>query len=114
MDVGLEISIFVEDKLGDRRLSMRTQDYLNTKLRSHISHSEDFGEYIALKNLGILFEPLLKINIEGFLDRWSQNMILFLDIGKSVISDNFFFLSKGCSSKYTVSLEGLNYIVIPL
>ena len=76
IDVGLEISAFIEDKISDRRLSMRVQDHLNVLLRSHICKSEEFGEYLALTNIGILFEPLLKIDLEGFLDRWSQNMIL--------------------------------------
>ena len=80
IDVGLEKSAFIEDKISDRRLSMRVQDHLNVLLRSHICKSEEFGEYLALTNIGILFEPLLKIDLDGFLDRWSQNMILILDV----------------------------------
>ena len=48
IDVGLEMSAFIEDKIGDRRLSMRVQDYLNTLLRSHISKSEDFEQSTAV------------------------------------------------------------------
>lgn len=110
VDMGLEISAFIEDKIGDRRLSMRVQDNLNVLLRSHIYKSEEFGEYLALTNIGILFEPLLKIDLEGFLDRWSQNMTLLLDIGKGNVLDNHLFLCQGCSHNYSVSLEGINYI----
>lgn len=113
IDVGLEMSAFIEDKIGDRRLSMRVQDYLNILLRSHISKSEDFGEYLALTNIGILFEPLLKIDLESFLNRWSQNVMLLLDIGKGAIADNHLFLTEGCSPNYSVSLEGVNYIELP-
>ena len=110
IDVGLEISAFIEDKISDRRLSMRVQDHLNVLLHSHICKSEDFGEYLALTNIGILFEPQLRIDLEGFLDRWSQNMILLLDIGKGQVADNRLFLTQGCSSDYSVSLERVNYI----
>ena len=110
IDMGLEISTFIEDRISDRRLSMRVQDQLHALLRSHICKSEEFGEYLALTNIGILFEPLLKIDLEGFLDRWSQNMILLLDVGKGNIQDNHFFLTQGCSRDYSVSLEGINYI----
>lgn len=110
VDVGLEVSTFIEDKIGDRRLSMRVQDNLNALLRTHICQSEDFGEYLALTNIGILFEPLLKIDLEGLLDRWSQNTMLILDIGKGAIADNRLFLTEGCSTNYSVSLEGVNYI----
>lgn len=114
VDVGLEVSTFIEDKVNDRRLSMRTQDNLNAILRSHICKSEDFGDYLGLKNIGILFEPLLKIDLDGFLDRWSQNMMLILDIGKGVIADNHYFLTQGCSKEYSVSLEGINHIELEL
>ena len=110
IDVGLEISAFIEDKISDRRLSMRVQDHLNVLLRSHICKSEEFGEYLALTNIGILFEPLLKIDLDGFLDRWSQNMILILDVGKGHVQDKYLFLTQGCSRDYSVSLEGINYI----
>ena len=52
IDVGLEISSFIEDKISDRRLSMRVQDQLNALLRSHICKSEEFGEYLALTKIG--------------------------------------------------------------
>ena len=110
VDVGLEVCTFIEDKIGDRRLSMRVQDNLNAMLRTHICQSEDFGEYLALTNIGILFEPLLKIDMEGLLDRWSQNTMLILDIGKGAIADKRLFLTEGCSTNYSVSLEGVNYI----
>ena len=110
VDVGLEVSSFIEDKIGDRRLSMRVQDSLNVLLRTHICQSEDFGEYLALTNFGILFEPLLKIDMEGLFDRWSQNTILILDIGKGTIAEKHLFLTEGCSTNYSVSLERVNYI----
>ena len=114
VDAGLEVSTFIEDKIGDRRLSMRVQDYINDMLRTHIRHSEEFGEYIAIKNIGVLFEPLLKIDLERFFDRWSQNIMLIFDKGKSTIEDNRLYLVKGCSNDYTVSLEGINYIEVLL
>ena len=110
IDMGLEISAFIEDKISDRRLSMRVQDQLNALLRSHTCKSEEFGEYLALTNIGILFEPLLKIDLEGFLDRWSQNIILLLDVGKGHVQNNRLFLTQGCSRDYSVSLEGINYM----
>lgn len=110
LNVGSEISAFIEDKINDRRLSMRVQDKLNTLLSSHICKSEEFGEYLALTNIGILFEPLLKIDLEGFLDKWSQNMMLLLDVGKGYVQDDRYFLTQGCSRDYSVSLEEISYI----
>ena len=110
LDVGFELSSHIEEIVGDRRLSMRVQDKLNNILRAHIRKSEGLGEYVALTNIGILFEPLLKIDLEGFLNRWSQNTVLFWDLGKGAVIDNSLYLVEGCSRDYSVSLEGINYI----
>jgi len=52
--------------------------------------------------------------LERFFDRWSQNIMLIFDKGKSTIEDNRLYLVKGCSNDYTVSLEGINYIEVLL
>lgn len=109
VDVGLEISTYIEDKVGDRRLSMRTQDIINIKLKDSIRTSETFGSYLAITNIGIIFEPALKIDIEGLLNRWSQNVCLFVNIEKGIIDNNSLFLVKGCPIDYSVSLEAINY-----
>ena len=111
-DVGFEIASIVEPVIGDRRLSMRTQDRLNKLLSEHTHQDATFGQYLALRNVGILFEPLLKIDVEGLFDRWSQNTTLFVDIGKGSVEDNRLYLLKGCSEQYSVSLQRINYIIV--
>lgn len=111
-DVGFEISSIVESIIGDRRLSMRIQDRLNKLLSEHTHHDASFGQYLALQNLGVLFEPLLKIDVEGLFDRWSQNTTLFVDMGKGSVEDNRFYLIEGCSEQYSVSLQRINYIIV--
>ena len=113
VDVGLEISTFIDNNEDDRRLSMRVQDRLNVLFRSHIFTSKGHGEYLAIANIGILFEPLLKLDIEWILDKWSQSNTLFLDIGKSVIQNERFFLTQGCPEKYSISLKKIYHIVVP-
>ena len=112
-DVGFEVSCFVEDLIGDRHLSMRTQDYINRLFREHTFLSDHLGQYLALSNVGILFEPALKLDVESLLDRWSQNNTLFLNIGKGEITSNHFYLTKGCQEGYSVLLSSINFIVIP-
>ena len=57
-DVGYEVSGFIEDIIGDRRLSMRVQDYITKLFREHIFQSDSLGQYLALTNVGILFEQV--------------------------------------------------------
>ncbi|MBQ9636773.1 MAG: hypothetical protein IJV36_02610 [Prevotella sp.] len=111
-DIGLELSSFIEGILGDRRLSFRTQDKLNALLREHTLLSPIIGQYLALTNIGILFEPSLKIDVEGLFDRWSQNNVLVINIGKGAICSNRLFLTPNCPEQYSVSLQRINYTII--
>lgn len=41
-------------------------------------HDETIGNYLALTNIAILFEPELKINISDILDAYSKNQCLII------------------------------------
>ena len=111
VDVGYDLSSYIEPIIGDRRLSMRAQDKLNLLLRDNIGQIDDFGAYLAITNIGILFEPSLKIDTESLFDRWSQNNVLIVDIGKGIVSSNRLYLAPNCSEQYSVSLQKINYII---
>ena len=111
-DVGFEVSCFIEDIIGDRRLSMRTQDYINKLFLEHTFLSDYLGLYLAVSNVGILFEPALKLDVEALLDRWSQNITLFLDIGKGIMTSNRYYLTQSCTETYSVSLTSINHLVL--
>lgn len=110
-DVGFEVSCLIEERIGDRRLSMRVQDYITKFFSEHIVQSDFFGQYLALTNVGILFEPALKLDIEALLDRWSQNITLFIDMAKGSVVDNRYYLTQGCAGTYSVSLSSINHLI---
>ena len=111
-DVGFEVSCFIEEFIGDRRLSMRVQDYITKLFREHIFQSESLGLYLALSNVGILFEPALKLDVEALFDHWSQNITLFIDKGKGVLTDNRYYLTQGCAEVFSVPLASINHIFL--
>lgn len=41
-------------------------------------HDETIGNYLALTNIAILFEPELKINVNDILDAYSKNQCLII------------------------------------
>ena len=91
---------------------MRTQDYINKLFREHIFLSDYLGRYLAVTNVGILFEPLLKLDVETLLNRWSQNNTLLLDVGNGILNKNIYYLSKDCKDAFSVPLESINYLVL--
>lgn len=91
---------------------MRTQDYLNKLFREHVFLSDYLGRYFAVTNVGILFEPLLKLDVEALLDRWSQDNTLLLDVGNGILNKNRYYLSKECPEAFSASLESINHLVL--
>ena len=112
-DVGFEVSCFIENYVRDRRLSMRAQDFVAKLFREHLCKSEDFGQYLALTNIAILFEPSLKLDVESLLDRCSQNITLFLNVENGIVANDRYYLVPGCKEDYSVLLSAINYIQLP-
>ena len=112
VDLGYELSLKIEDILTDRRLSMKAQDYLKSIIMSNIHKDNDLGEYIAIKNIGILFEPELNFSPEAFFNSWSQNTLLIVDIANGKVDNKRFFLEDGCPIQYSVDLKDFNYLII--
>ena len=112
VDLGYELSSKIEDILTDRRLSMKAQDYLKSIIMSNIHKDNDLGEYIAIKNIGILFEPELNFSLEALFNSWSQNTLLIVDIANGKVDNKRFFLEDGCPIQYSVDLKDFNYLII--
>lgn len=75
-----------------------------------VDQSEDnvvIGKYLAIRNIGILFEPCLKNNIESMLEQQSRNKV-FVICAEGIFSGNA-FLFKG-DSRSQINLQGLSYI----
>ncbi len=112
VDLGYELSSKIEDIQTDRRLSMKAQDYLKSIIMSNIHKDNDLGEYIAIKNIGILFEPELNFSLEALFNSWSQNTLLIVDIANGKVDNKRFFLEDGCPILYSVDLKDFNYLII--
>ena len=47
-------------------------------------YNETIGNYLALTNIAILFEPELKINVSDILDAYSKNQCLIIQSGMDI------------------------------
>lgn len=57
--------------------SYNYEEAVNAILNKTI-HDETIGNYLALTNIAILFEPELKINVNDILDAYSKNQCLII------------------------------------
>ena len=109
IDLGDELSNRIKPHLKHKRLSMKTKDLIDELVQSNIKTSAEIGKYIAIKNLGILFEPELKINFEHFLKTYSSDNTLIIDWPGEISSNHLYFLSKEKGLK--ADLKNLTYTI---
>lgn len=79
------------------------------KLFEKCNYSEEIGPYIALDNIGILFEPELHLNLRLIFENQSVNNWLIIRTDAEISDRHLYFLSKSDGMK--VSLPGLPVII---
>lgn len=103
VNLGLEISKKLHTLEGKNYSSQLvfqiTDDILDANETTHPA----LGKYLAIHNLGILFEPSIKINIANLLDRKSQNNLLFIFWPGDIEKNNLYFMTKKNGIKTDIS-----------
>lgn len=94
VDVGFELASIIKNELVSPHLPMIAEDGFNSIMRKSIFHDEFIGEYIAISNWGILFEPELKLNILTLFDSYSKGQTLILVNCGDVDNECFYLVSK--------------------
>lgn len=88
------------------RISMEIDSILNASIYQHPL----WGKCLSIKNLGILFEPELKIDFVRLLDSFSQNNVLFIKWEGEFDTENVYFLTTENGIK--INIKNLSHIVI--
>jgi hypothetical protein len=109
IDLGEELSLRIKPYLEHKRLSMKTKDLIDELMHVSIQHNDKIGKHIAFKNLGILFEPELKINFEHFLKTYSTDFTLIIEWSGEISNKHLFFLSK--MKGFRIDLKNLTYTI---
>ena len=91
VDVGFELSIRLSK-------SSYNNDSALTDIFGQSLRHDKIGPYLAIRNIGILFEPELKLNIRDILDSYSKNQCLIIQTESEMLE--------------RIDLQGLSYINI--
>jgi hypothetical protein len=91
VDVGFELSLRLSKSSYDNDSALA--DVLGQTL-----HHDKIGSYLAVKNIGILFEPELKLNIRDILDSYSKNQCLIVQAEAELLK--------------RIDLQGLSHLTI--
>lgn len=84
---------------------------LNAILDSHTHETEGISRYVAIRNLGIMFEPELALNVHDKLAGLSKEKVLIVKM-EGNISDGEFHFCESDADRCTVSLRDIAYKTI--
>ena len=109
IDLGNKVAGSISKIVNDKRLSFKAKLIIEDVLSSNIIKHDNYGKLLAITNIGILFEPDLKIDIINFFDSYSSSTPLFIKWEGEIDNGNLFFLSKQNGIK--VELKNLSHII---
>ena len=109
-DIGVMISRTIATLTDDKRLSLKVTGVLDNIFNSLIIESEKYGKILPIKNLGILFEGDLKIDVLQLFDKYSRTNTLFIQWDGEIENNTLYFLSKYKGQK--IDIKNLSYIAI--
>ena len=107
VDIGRLLSGEIENSLEKKRLGMIAEDALRKILSRGSVANEHLGEYLAIKNIGILFEPALKFDVASILKNWSRDHVLIVKHEGEIREGIFYLVSH--STKQSINLKEITY-----
>jgi hypothetical protein len=110
VNVGLRISESIYNLNEPGRIAMRVLSELDGILNAASYQHDVFGRYLSIENIGVLFEPELKLDFANLLDNYSQNNVLFVKWEGEIDAENIYFLTKENGIK--INIKNLSHIVI--
>lgn len=109
VDVGWAVAKYLHDNyLGN--IKAESQSFIKKLIYDNISTHPQFGKYIYLRNIGVLFEPELGLNVGLFLTNLSRNTLLLLDWNGQMKYPYMYFLHT--NSKHRIKIDTLNYMTL--
>lgn len=110
LNVGFGLSQKLKSLLNDTKIGMKAHFIIDELFSYSIIEDGSLGKYLALQNLGILFEPELKTDFIQILDKYSSSNTLFVKWDGEIEDGILYFLTKEKGQK--IDIKNLSHIVI--
>lgn len=112
VDIGFNLSKAIENKLDNKHLSLLADEKLEELIKSNVVSHPEIGKYVAIRNIGILFEPDLKLDLRAKFDSWAKSYVLIVDAKEGIMINNTFYLASAYNSSYSINLSEISYKTI--
>lgn len=110
IDLGSELSQVLFNLNDLTKLPMKVSLELENMLNTATIDHEIYGRTLAISNLGILFEPELKVDFNNLLEKYSNTNALFVKWEGAIDNENLYFFSKEKGIK--ININKLSHIAI--
>tara|TARA_R110002167_G_scaffold134709_3_gene320804 strand:+ start:238 stop:654 length:417 start_codon:yes stop_codon:yes gene_type:complete len=110
LDIGLEISRKLVPILDSARFVQKAYDLILETFQQGVHSSKYDKNTFALKNIGILLEPTLKLNLNQLFDEISKNTSLFILSEGTYENGILYFLSKAKGKQ--INFKNISHITI--
>lgn len=110
LNVGFEVAKELKPILSDSKVGLKSLLIIDDIFSKSILESNVYRKYLAISNLGILFEQDLKVDFVNLLDKYSTNNILFVYWEGEIEDGILYFLTKEKGQK--IDIKNLSHIVI--
>ena len=108
-DIGKSLSLKIKSESTASKISLIAQSELEKIMNDSKREHSDLGAYIAMKNLGILLEPDLKLDIPAFFSRFSATNPLFIQWNGAMKRNKLHFLTE--ENGVTINLDNISHII---
>lgn len=112
VDIGFHLSRAIENNLDNKHLSLFADERLEELIKNNVISNTEIGKYVAIKNIGILFEPELKLDLRAKFDSWAKSYVLIIDANEGMIINNTFYLASARNSTYSINLSEISHKTI--
>lgn len=112
VDIGFNLSKAIENNLENKYLSLLADEKLEELIKSNVVSNPEIGKYVAIRNIGILFEPELKLDLRAKFDSWAKSYVLIVDAKEGIMINNTFYLASAYNSSYSINLSEISYKTI--
>lgn len=109
VDIGALLARAIESSLSNRHLSFVAEEELEKIIKANVCHSSEIGDYIAIRNIGILFESALRLDLHAKFSTWSKAYVLIVDSAEGTIQKDIFYLAGDTDSSYRINLSDISY-----
>ena len=106
-DLGFEMATLLE---GQTLPSVVASEAFESVAAKGMQVHPKYGKYLAIKNIGILFEPSLRLNVRMLFESISHDTLLVVCSDGIIQNDTFHFIKP--TEDFGISLSGLSFLVI--